>query len=439
MLLRKRIKIFFPSGGFKNMIKYLFAFVKGQLPLQIINLFTGFFLLRWLTLREQAIFAVAFSFQSLILSISDLGFTGSIIAMVGNKWNDKIIVGSYVAAAKKLRTYFFLVSLALSSILIPFIAKKQTWTLFQVLEIFTPVLLGVFWQANCSLYDSVLVMHKKLSELFRPQLIMSSLKLGVIYILYKTGYISALYVIILNALVYLSNGKTYKRNAQQFVFFDTSSNNNKQIIEIFNYIKPLLPSIIFNALNGQIQIFLISLFGKSINIAEVSALGKLSQLFLFLNSFNSLVIAPYIAKTEREELFKKYLIVFLSALITGGAILLFTYCFPFFLKSFLGKKFSYLSNDYIFLLVFSSTVGYWSVTLWTMSSVLKWVYWWASIANILIIISIEVLSIIFLNISTTIGVLEMGLFVNVAVFLLQISISIVGFYKIKLCTLSHSL
>ncbi|MFP5042063.1 hypothetical protein [Parasediminibacterium sp. JCM 36343] len=413
----------------KNRLKYFFSFLKGQLLLQIINVVTGFFLLRWLPISEQAIFGVAFSFQTLILSVSDLGFTGSIIALVGTKWNDKIVVGSYVAAARKLRSYFFGASLVLSCIIIPFIAKKQNWGLVQVLEIFTPLLLGVFWQANCSVYDSVLVMHKRLSELFQPQLIMAGVKLVAAFLLFKIGIISALCIISLNALAYLSNGMTYKRIAQQYISIDIENSTHEHIAEIFRYIRPLLPSIIFNALNGQIQILLISLFGKSTGIAEIAALGKLSQFFLFFNSFNSLVIAPFIAKSDKTALLKKYLTVFIGALCIGGGILVFTYFFPSFLKSILGKKFTYLNNDYIFLLVLSSTIGYWSVTLWTMSSVLKWVYWWASISYIVIIVLIEILSIAFLNISTTMGVLEMGLLVNIGVLLLQLSISMVGFKK----------
>lgn len=417
------------AKGRKKHLRYFLSFFKGQLLLQVLNLATGFFLLRWLPIGEQAIFGVALSFQTLILSVSDLGFTGSIIALVGTQWNDKAVVGSYVAAAGKLRGYFFGASLVLSCFVIPLIAQKQHWGAVQVVEIFTPLLLGVYWQANCSVYDSVLVMHKRLSELFRPQLVMAGLKLAVSFLLYRLGHISAFFVISINALAFLSNGLSYKKIARQYISTDHLAGNRKQIEEIFKYVRPLLPSILFNAVNGQVQILLISLFGKTAGIAEVSALGKLSQFFLFFNSFNSLVVSPFIAKTEKKSLARNYFTVFVGALLLGTFILSFTYMFPGFLKSFLGTKYTYLSNDYIFLLVLSSTVSYWSLTLWTMSSALKWVYWWASISYVAVVVVIEVLSILLLDIATTVGVLRMGLFVNIGVLLLQLCITLVGFKK----------
>ena len=75
---------------------------------------------------------------------------------------------------------------------------------------------------------------------------------------------------------------------------------------MFKYLSPLLPSIAFNAFLGQITIFIASYFGKSQNIAEVSALGRLSQIFVFLATFNSVIVAPYSAKCDASLRSRRY-------------------------------------------------------------------------------------------------------------------------------------
>jgi hypothetical protein len=48
---------------------------------------------------------------------------------------------------------------------------------------------------------------------------------------------------------------------------------------MLHYLSPIIPGIIFTAVQGQISVLLITLFGQTKSIAEVAALGRLGQLF----------------------------------------------------------------------------------------------------------------------------------------------------------------
>lgn len=410
----------------KKNILFFSQFITGQLLLQFFNLLNGFFLLRWLSINEQAKFSVAFSIQSLILSLSDLGFTGSIVALVGQRVNDKKIVGGYINAARKLRNYLFFFSCGVTLFIVPFIIKEQSWGYIEMLIILTPVLLAVFWQADCSLYDSTLVMNHRMKDLYKPQVLLSVTKFLLNYVLYFFGVIGAFTTLLLNAFTLLINGRTFKKAAKPYT--DLSNNDTKNVKEMVAYMKPLLPSLVFNAFFGQLQIFLISFFGTSSNIAEVAALGRLSQIFIFLSSLNGVIVTPLIAKKSSQNLTNAFFKVISFSILVITIILLITYFFPELFLFLLGSKYYHLKQE-LSIIMLNSCFAYLANTLWCMSSARKWLFWWGTFSYIGSIIVTQIIGIAIFNLSTTSGVLKLSLLSTVGILLVHILILVFGLLK----------
>jgi len=417
-------------ANIKKHLVYFSHFATGQFLLQFLNILNGFFLLRWLSIQEQAKFTVAFSIQSLILSLSDLGFTGSIIALVGNRIDDKQVVGSYIQSAKRLRNYLFFFSCAVTIVILPFIIRKQAWGYGDLALILTPVLLAVFWQADCSLYDSTLVMHKKMKELYKPQVALAGVKLAVNYILYFTGIIGAFTSLTLNAVTLLINGKTYKKNAAPYVDISKDNKYDEQFKEMINYLKPLFPSLVFNALYGQIQIFLISFFGKTTNIAEIAALGKLSQMFLFLGSVNSTILVPYIAKSAYNEVTKKYFSILGFSLLVAVSIFMCAIAFPGIFLFVLGPKYYHLKNE-LSVMILNACLSYVGGVMWSMHSARKWVFWWGTWSYMLCVVTCQIVGIVLFDISTTHGVLCISTLTLACMLLVHGLTAVIGFNKLN--------
>jgi len=59
-------------------------------------------LLRWLSVEAYAQYSVAFGFQNTLGVLVDLGISGSIVALVGDRGSDKEIVGT-IQSAKYFR------------------------------------------------------------------------------------------------------------------------------------------------------------------------------------------------------------------------------------------------------------------------------------------------------------------------------------------------
>ena len=411
----------------KTGITFFAKFATGQVLLQVLGVLNGFFLLRWLSITEQAKFSVAFSIQNMILGLSDLGFTASIIALVGNRVNDKKVVGAYVQTAKRLRNYLFFIACIITLSILPFIIHILSWSYFELSIILIPVLLAVFWQADCSLYDSTLVMHQKMGKLYMPQIAIASFKLGINFILHITGTIGSFSTLLLNAGGYLVNGKIFKKQAKPFVEI-TEVKYNKEFKEMVHYLKPLFPSLVFNAFYGQIQIFLISFFGKTSNIAEVAALGRLAQLFIFLNTINSVIITPHIAKTDKNQLVKKYSVILLLALGVAVSIYFISLLIPQFYLFLLGSKYYHLKSD-LSIMILGACLNYIGGVLWAMHSARKWVFWWGTWSYMICIISCQVLGIMFLDLSNPHGILLLSVITTSGMLFVHAFTAFLGFRK----------
>ena len=229
----------------------------------------------------------------------------------------------------------------------------------------------------------------------------------------------------------LFNGKTYKRKALPYVDISKNNKYDDEFKEMIRYLKPLFPSLVFNAFYGQIQIFIISVLGKTTSIADIAALGKLSQMFLFLTALNGIIVAPLIAKLSPGELFKKYVFVLIISISVACCIFLLSLIVPNLFLFLLGPKFQHLKNV-LYLMILISCINYLTGTIWTMSSARKWVYLWATTTYIGLIIICQILGFFIFNLSTTLGVLQLSLMTSIGILFVHICIAVVGFRKLNL-------
>lgn len=85
-----------------------------QLLSQTIQFVTGFLIVRSLSYEAYAQYGLTLSFQSMLALLVDLGFSGSILALVGQRIDDREVVGRYMGAALRQRTRLMLMVIPLS-------------------------------------------------------------------------------------------------------------------------------------------------------------------------------------------------------------------------------------------------------------------------------------------------------------------------------------
>ena len=413
------------SSSFKRWSALILSFLVGQGSVQVINLISGLLLLRWLSVEAYAQFSVAFGFQSTLNMLVDMGCSGSIIALVGERASDKEVVGSYIRSAKHFRNQLLAVLIPLSALAFAFVTSKQNWDWTTQLLLFGSVVNYLFFEGWAAYYSVPLLIHQQLKQLYKFQIISACIRLVLCFSLYLGSALSSWAAAWANSSVVVVQGFFFRKDSTRLIHepIESSLNINR---EMRHYLLPLIPGIIFTAFQGQISLFLITLFGQTKSIAEVGALGRIGQLFFILSAFNGVVIAPYIAKVARQHLVRRYCQILGAAISISLVLCIGSFLFPQPLLWVLGSKYYHLRTEVGWMVV-GASIGYIGSVMLTMQGVRKWVYWWASFAYISMVMITQITCVMLIDLSTTINVIYFGIITNLAAIAIYVATAIYGF------------
>lgn len=372
------------SDKTKRRLRVLIVYLTGQGMVQLLSLSVGLLLLRWLNVDNYAQFSVAFGFQTTLSLLTDLGFAGTIVALVGPRGNDPLVVGAYIRSGRRMRNVMLTCLTPVAAIVYIGIAHRHHWDALTSSLLFVSIVASINFTGMVSYYGAPLLIRGRLVDYYRHQLAGAAFRIIVCAILHLTGGLFAWTMSWVNALGFLLVGWLNAREARPFA---TVPKNLVPGItrQMTDYVMPNLPSLIFFALQGQISLFLISFFGQTRSIAEVGALGRLGQIFLLLAGFNGVVIEPFIARLPNERVFRSYFLVLSVASGICIVLCLIGFLEPDVLLLLLGPKYAALRPETGWL-VLSSCMNYLTGVSWTMTAARRWIYWitgWIAIGLIL--------------------------------------------------------
>jgi hypothetical protein len=401
----------------------LLSFFIGQPAVQFLNLITGFLLLRWLDVREYAMLGIATAFQMTVNQLTDVGFSGSIVALSGSRGHDPDVLGTYLRSARHWRTRVQTATLVVAAFAFPLVTWNQSWSPTVKALLFGSIALGVFFQ-GWTMYGSPLLVHRSLRQYYTPQIQSALLRLLLCAVLHEVGILPAWLAAMLSALALGFTGFSYRRSSHPFLNEPIESQPAANA-EMLRYLSPLIPGVAFVALQGQLLVGISSIFGATQNIAEVSALGRIGQLFLILGAFNSVFIEPYIARVSAELLPRRYFQILGVALTICAAITFIGFTFPQPLLWLLGKNYAGLQAE-IGWVVLSGCLAYLGGVLWSMHAARRWIFWWVSIVYIISILITQFICVMMMDLSQTRSVIFFGLITTLLALLLQASVGMCG-------------
>lgn len=412
------------SETWRRRLRLLSHFFTGQLLIQGLNFLVGFLLLRWMSVDAFAQYSVGWAFQSTVGSLVDLGFTGSIISLVGSRANDPAVLGRYIRTARYFRIRSFFIVLVVSTAVYPFVVASQPWGWQIKVLLYVGIIAGLAAQ-NLVMYASALLIARELKSYYRAQVISALWRQGAYAAMYFLGKLSSWGALWVSAAAVGMYGILYRRAArpliQEPLTADPETNR-----EMIRYIAPLMPGVVFAALQSQITVGVITLFGRTQNIAEVGALGRLSQLFTLLAMFNSVVVEPYIARIDRAQLLKRYLQVIGAQLLAATVLIGFAARFPGILLWLIGPKYAHLRAEVPWIAA-TASIGYLCGGMWTMNSARRWIYWWGTAFYISLIMVTQIFCVKLLDLSSTHQVVIFGLATSLAVLVVHIANALYGF------------
>lgn len=395
-----------PASVFRSLLqqghralRIVSQFALGQGANQFIGVLIGLFLVRRLSIEAYAQFGVATGFQTVFTVLMDLGFASTIVPLVGERAGDFAVTGRYVRAARHLRdrTFWLLAPVATVSFL--YIVHKHNWSLPLQILLLASVLISLYSGGVVSFFSAPLFLHRRLREYYLPQLFSGAVRFLLYGLLDLLGSLNAWTAAGLGALGITANGIFIRKSAQRYMEWP-EKDDPEAVQELLRYVLPATPAIIFSAFQSQISLFLISLFGSTVHIAEVAALGRIGQLFLVLMTFNTVVVEPFVARQSRERI-GRYFILFpiLTALACTLPVFI-AFRWPGIFLFLLGPKFNGVL-PYLGWYVLSASMNFVSGLIWIMNRARKWVFWSGSILEVFLLLVVQILFLTYVGVSTT--------------------------------------
>lgn len=400
-------------------------FAIGQGSLQAVNVISGFLLIRWLSVDSYAKYSLTTGFQGTIGGLAELGLGGSIVALLAGR-TEPPLVGRYLRSTKHFRDRFFLALVPVIIVTFSILAHRQGWEWPVIGIVVSAVLFALYFQTSAICHSVPLVIHRKLRIYYQTPTLLGFGRLLLYLILHWISALTSTAAIWVSSLMSAAQAWIYRRNSREH-WIEPPNADSDTNREVFNYIRPLIPSTVFYALQGQITILVISWFGENQSIAEIGALGRIGQLFVMLGAFNSVMVAPFIARTPWQMLPARYAQIICGAVVVSLALMGLSLLAPDWLLLLLGDNYRHLDQELAWTMA-TACIYYLTGVMWTIHSAKKWVFSWTAWVQIGAVLSTQICGVIFMDLSTTQNVLAFSLFSAIAAFAVHILWGIYGFF-----------
>jgi O-antigen/teichoic acid export membrane protein len=371
------------------------------------RLIAGFLCVRLLAISEYAKFAIVYGFLGSLGVLLDVSFSGTLVPLIGERVDDKQLIADYVASLRQFAHWIYMVVAPGAIVLYPILVRRQQWS-WPVVAWMVLMLLVVAWCDRVSgAYGAVLIVRRDRSTWYRVQMISSSGVLALIAILWMVHALTAFSAILANIAgsVYVSLSYTFRA---RYILGVQGHSSREKRLAIAHLALPAIPGVIFFALQGQISLFLITLFGHTAAVASVGALSRLSQIYVLFGQMGSFLLFPYFAKLPEARVKRTYLAV----LAVQGAFCLFAVGVARYIPQaflwILGHKYSGLRFE-VFVMIAGSSVSYLCGTIGLIHWARKFVFWWTSIVNITVTLALQGLFIWKADLSSVRAVLVLNL------------------------------
>lgn len=384
-----------------NRTKIVSKFVLVQLFVQALGLANGILLVRTLNQQQYAYFTIANTMQGTMNILADSGISSAITAIGGMVWQDRYRFGQLINTAMLLRRYFALIAVAVVTPILIWMLVSNGCSIVYAVFITVGVLVGLNFQLTTSVLGVVPRLHSQLERLQNIDLFSTffrSIFLVVSFFIFLDTGVAIYIASIIFGLQHLVLNRWVADNIDQ-----KAPVNEEDKARILKIVKPQTPNAIFYCVQGQLNIWLIGIFGNTQNIAEFGALGRLGVIFSVFSAVMSGIILPSFARCQSVKvLFRRYWQIIGGFCGFGLMLVSLAAFFPSQVLWILGNQYQHLESEVV-LMVASTVLSSLAGIMWSINSAKAWIeYVWIEPP---LRIMLQIILLISLDISTVKGVL----------------------------------
>jgi O-antigen/teichoic acid export membrane protein len=408
-------------------IKVLSRFISIQIVVQALSFASGMLLIRSLSKEEYAYFTIANSMQATMNMLADSGISSALSAIGGRVWQDPYRFGQLINTAMQWRRYLAMISVALVSPILIFVLLQNNASINYAILLTVGILTELYFYLNIGILASVIRFHRQIDRIQVLDILSASSR--IFFLL--GGYITLLNAAVGVFASTISSGLTnllLGRYVKDTVDIKAPTNSEYQG-EIIKLVKTQAPTTIFYCVQGQLTVWLISIFGNTQNIAEVGALSRLGVIFSLFNPVIVNIVVPSFARCQSPKLLlKRYLQIITFYVFFSLTIITISIIIREKIIILLGNKYVNLLNELI-LMIFSTNLSFLVGLLWSLNLSKGWIQKaWLYIPTTIIT---QILLLLFLDISTVKGVIVFGIMSTIPSLIVNLYMNFKGLININ--------
>ena len=421
------ISVFAPPQRLVARARTLSQFVTVQVMVQLMSAASGILLVRALSQSEYAYFTLAFSLQATMSILADSGISIALSSIGGRVWQDRERFGQLINTALRLRRYLAAIAIiAVAPFLVWLLIRSGSPRLYAVVIALT-VLIGL----NYQLLSGVLMIVPRLHSQIKRVQTLDALAAAV-----RLALLAAAYFIFLNAAVaiwatvisVIVQYGLLNRWASDNIDKHAPINKDDQSA-MLGIVKHQAPNAVFFCLQGQLTVWLISVFGNTQSIAEIGALGRLSVIFSIINATMTSIVLPAFARCQStRELRIRYFQVCGGFCLLGLSLIAAAGWFPDQILWILGSKYAHLKHELLLMMIMAAFNAL-TAAMWSLNSTKGWIrYSWLYVPATVIT---QCALLMMLDISRVQNVLWFGIISSVPSFFVNVMLSFRGLIKVQ--------
>jgi O-antigen/teichoic acid export membrane protein len=399
-----------------------------QAVAQGLGFLAGIMVVRTLSKEDYACFMIVNTIGPVMNMLSDNGITNSLSAIGGRFWQDDEQMGGLVKTAMDLRRRLVILSfLAVTPVLI-WMLQRNHIPVSTTAWLVPITLAGVFFQLNVGVLNAVVSLRQQIGRI-QALVFMGVLpRLALIGLFAALGWLNAPLAVAAGTVALAAQFWLLEQwvKPQISVSAPLSKEFRRDILAI---VRRQAPLTVYFCLQGQIGIWLISIFGNVRRVAEVGALGRIGMIFAILVSTTSAVIVPRFARCQDpvrlRSLYALILLGFAGVILMGTVI---SWLMPGALLWLLGPQYSQL-GDLVWLAVLAAGTSALAGVLYGLNINKGW------IPPAAVVIPAEIITQLVLcfsfDLSSVRGILLISVFAPVIPSLINL---LVGLRRLKLVT-----
>lgn len=347
-------------------------FVSVQAIVQLIGFLAGILLVRRLDQREYAYFTITNSMQGTINLLADIGISIGLVSIGGRVWNDSHRFGELINTGLRMRRKLGAIAMIVVTPILYFLLVKNGAPIFYTILLIVILLASLLVQFTVGVLSVVPRLRSDVGKIQMIDLTGALVRLALLIAL-AFVFLNTFVAIAVSSFAIFLQFLMLRAYAARVIDVHASENPDDRRA-IAGFIRNQVANTIFFCFQGQITVFLISLFARNANsVAEVGALGRLAMIFVVINNLLTNVFVPAFARCQDLKKLRWQYLAIVAAV--SGFSLLVVLGAAFFPNQFLfvlGNKYAHLQRE-LLLMVGASVLSALTGTLWALNASKAWI------------------------------------------------------------------